>query len=340
MLTAAKDAESTPSDGGSDASGDISLDRGTDGAFDGDAPISSDSPPSSDSGSRIDGDPPNESGAPADAPSSDGGAPGDAPDDAAPMRCNGYEALCDRRFDEVVFPTTHNAMSNSDDGWSGPNQVHGMMRQLQDGIRGMLFDTYSYQGSTYLCHRSCLLGNKLLVEGLREIVSFLQKNPFEVLAFVIEDHISVADTEAAFAASGLIEWVYAHDPNVPWPTLRTMIQSGRRVVVGAENAGPPPAWYHRFYDLAWDTPYTFRTASEFSCRQNRGTRTNALFLLNHWIENPLPDENLSRTANAHDLLLSRARQCQTESGKLPNFIAVNHYSVGDLFDVTRELNGL
>jgi hypothetical protein len=269
---------------------------------------------------------------------------GDPPDhdipDGAGMRCNGYEVLCDRRFDEVVFPTTHNAMSNAADGWVAPNQQHGMKRQLEDGIRGMLIDTHSYMGNAYLCHSSCLLGSKLLVDGLRDVTTFLQNHPHEVLTFVIEDHISALETEAAFTASGLAEFVYVHPPGNPWPTLRTMIMNGRRVLVGAESGAAPPAWYHHFYDLAWDTPYSFRATSEFSCRQNRGNRQNALFLLNHWLENPLPDENLSRTANARDVLLSRARQCQTESGKLPNFVAVNHYAVGDLLAVVRELNGL
>ena len=275
------------------------------------------------------------------------GAPldrGDPPDHGDPsdgaMRCNGYEALCDRRFDEVVFPTSHNAMSNADDGWIAPNQQHGMKRQLEDGIRGMLIDTHSYMGNAYLCHSSCLLGSKLLVDGLRDITTFLQNNPHEVLSLVIEDHIAAPETEAAFTMSGLAEFVYAHPVGSAWPTLRTMIASGRRVLVGAESGAPPPAWYHHFYDLAWDTPYSFKSTSEFSCRQNRGNRQNALFLLNHWLENPLPDENLSRTANARDVLLARARQCQMESGKLPNFVAVSHYAVGDLFDVVRELNGL
>jgi len=276
----------------------------------------------------------------ADGASADG-APSDRdPDADAPLRCNGYEALCDRRFDEVVFPTAHNAMSNADDGWIAPNQQHGIKRQLEDGIRAMLLDTHSYMGGSYLCHSSCLLGSKPLVDGLRDITTFLQAHSHEVLALVIEDHISAAETEVAFQASGLSDYVYVHPAGDPWPTLRTMIESGHRVLVGAESGGPPPAFYHHFYDLAWDTPYTFKSPSEFSCQQNRGNKQNALFLLNHWLENPLPDENLSRTANAHDLLLSRARQCQTESGKLPNFVAVSHYAVGDLFAVVRELNGL
>jgi hypothetical protein len=275
-----------------------------------------------------------------DGATADSATPDADPAEDAPLRCNGYEALCDRRFDEVVFPTAHNAMSNADDGWVAANQQHGMKRQLEDGIRAMLLDTYSYLGTTYLCHTSCLLGSKLLEDGLREITTFLQKNPNEVLTLIIEDHISAPDTETAFNASGLSDFVYAHPAGAPWPTLRSMIASGRRVLVGAESGAPPPGFYHHFYDLAWDTPYSFKSTSDFSCQQNRGKRENALFLMNHWLENPLPDENLSRTANAHDVLLSRARQCQMESGKLPNFVAVSHYAVGDLFAVVRELNGL
>ncbi|MET0595513.1 MAG: hypothetical protein ABW133_22630 [Polyangiaceae bacterium] len=280
-----------------------------------------------------------------DAPASDVAdvLSGDARDAGAPdatMRCNGYAELCDRRFDEVVFPTTHNAMSNSDDGWIAPNQQHGIKRQLDDGIRGMLIDTYSNMGTVYLCHSSCLLGSRPLADALGDMKTFLQQNPNEVLTLVIENHATAAETETVFAATGFVDLMYVHPSGAAWPTLRAMIESGKRVVAGSETDNPPPAWYHNFYSLAWDTPYSFKSTSEFSCQQNRGTKANALFLLNHWLENPLPDENLSRTANARDVLLGRARQCQMESGKLPNFVAVSHYAVGDLFGVVRELNGL
>lgn len=257
-----------------------------------------------------------------------------------PMRCNGHEALCDRRFDEVVYPATHNSMSNADEGWGIPNQVHGMTRQLEDGIRAMLIDTHYNEGSTYLCHSFCSLGSKPLVDGLAELTTFLKSHPNEVLTLIIQDGITPEDTSAAFTASGLSDHVYVHPTGAEWPTLRTMIETGKRVLVTAEDKGPPPDWYHHVWDLTWDTPYSFKSEAEFSCAENRGKRGNDLFLLNHWIENPLANEELSTTANARDLLLGRAQQCQQESGQLPNFVAVNHYSIGALFDVVRELNRL
>ncbi|HEY0713479.1 MAG TPA: hypothetical protein VGF45_12450, partial [Polyangia bacterium] len=134
---------------------------------------------------------------PVDVVSADAGGDLNAAD-AGALRCNGHAALCDRRFDQVVFPATHNSMSNAADPWFAPNQEHGIARQLQDGIRALLIDTYAWRGGLFLCHTACELGNRPLADGLRDIAGFLRANPNEVLALLIEDHISPADTERVF----------------------------------------------------------------------------------------------------------------------------------------------
>lgn len=63
---------------------------------------------------------------------------------AGPMQCNGSALLCDRRLDQVVFPATHNSMSNVDmANWMFPQQDGSIKRQLQDGIRGLLIDVHT-----------------------------------------------------------------------------------------------------------------------------------------------------------------------------------------------------
>ncbi len=57
-------------------------------------------------------------------------------------RCNGHVALCDRRLDEVVLPATHNSMSVPLPGWFAALQERPIGAQLEDGIRGLLFDTH------------------------------------------------------------------------------------------------------------------------------------------------------------------------------------------------------
>jgi len=56
--------------------------------------------------------------------------------------CNGHAELCDRPFDQVVFPATHNAMSVPLPGWFSALQERPIAGQLEDGIRGLLLDTH------------------------------------------------------------------------------------------------------------------------------------------------------------------------------------------------------
>lgn len=58
-------------------------------------------------------------------------------------RCNGSEALCERRVDQVVVPATHNSYAASEQpGWRFASQRFGIARQLEDGIRGLLLDVH------------------------------------------------------------------------------------------------------------------------------------------------------------------------------------------------------
>lgn len=56
--------------------------------------------------------------------------------------CNGSVLLCDRAFDQVAFPTSHNSMAAANDGFTASYQTVGMLEQLDDGYRGFLIDTY------------------------------------------------------------------------------------------------------------------------------------------------------------------------------------------------------
>ncbi len=269
----------------------------------------------------------------------DSAAAPDDDDSTGERRCNGHAELCDRPFDEVTLPSTHNSMSNAADGWIAPNQPFGLGRQLEDGVRGMMLDTHDNDGEPYLCHSSCWLGSLPLIDGLTVIADFLAANPNEVLAIIFQDAITPEITAEVFSDSGLLAYVYEHAGG-DWPTLGEMIDANTRLVVGAEASGPPPAWYHHAWDLWFDTPYSFDSIADFSCELNRGSVDNPLFLVNHWVSNPLSTEANATEANASEVLLDRARQCEEEQGHVPNLLAVDHYAVGELFAVVEVLNGV
>lgn len=66
-----------------------------------------------------------------------------APTSAAPREgCNGHAELCDRRYDEVAYPATHNSMAAAIEGWFLPEQPDGIVDQLDHGVRALLVDSW------------------------------------------------------------------------------------------------------------------------------------------------------------------------------------------------------
>lgn len=306
--------------------------------------------------------------APGPDPAADGGSPPPStlpqtcargPRNTAPSTtCNGSTELCSRAYDKVVVPMTHNAMSAGDEGWLTPNQTHGLARQLADGIRGMMLDTkyFSVEANqnavskidgvstvdqVYLCHGACVRGKTRLLDGLCTITRFLDESPGEILSIIFQNEVDDADTDEVLRASGLGDYLYTHPAGSPWPTLREMIDTGKRLVVFLEKDGGAPPYLHpAFVGNIWDTPYTFSTASDFTCRLNRGATSSPLFLVNHWLMRPDPDVALAREVNVAAVLGKRVEQCTTEAGRPPTFVGVDFYEVGDLFAVVRAANHL
>ena len=260
---------------------------------------------------------------------------------APPETCNGHLALCDRPLDQVTLPGTHNSMSNADAGWGFPNQQHGLTRQLDDGVRALMLDTHRTDDGLMLCHSYCELGQQPLAEGLGEIAAFHDANRGEVVVIIFQDAITVDETVGALDDAGLADRAYTWDPTAPaMPTLRQLIDADTRLVVSAEFSGPPPAWYHHAWDLIVDTPYSFESAEQLSCAQNRGAADNPLLLVNHWLSTPLPTQAGAAEINQADVLGARADACAAEWGRPVNLLAVDFYEQGDLFDVVDRLNGV
>lgn len=272
--------------------------------------------------------------------------PGDGDGDPGPA-CSGHVELCERPFDEVVFATTHNSHAALDDGFTAFNANHqqGISAQLDAGVRGMLIDTYYEDGPgspIILCHGPCGLGSISHLDTLQVFVEFLEANPGELLTLIYQDGVSPQDLAVEYETSGAIELVYAHPEGTPWPTLGELVEANTRLIVTAENSGPPPDWHHNIWEIGWDTPYGPSDPADLSCELNRGSTDNDLFLVNHWVntEINLPSAANADVVNAYDFLLARAQECAQLWDHAPNFLAVDFWERGDLFAVVDTLNGV
>lgn len=101
--------------------------------------------------------------------------------------------------------------------------------------------------------------------------------------------------------------------------LGELIDRSERLVVFAEDEGPPPGWYHHAFEHMQDTPYQFSQPDDFTCAHNRGGPDASLLLMNHWVsrQNAAPDRATAVGVNGHDVIVERARACQRERGLMP-----------------------
>ena len=217
-------------------------------------------------------------------------------------------------------------------------------------IRGRLAREGAGRRDIFLCHGFCELGAITLASALKDLRSFLVSHPDAVVEVVNQDEgVAPTDIERAFEQAGLVDLLY-RGPLGPFPTLRTMIDSGQRLVVIAENDAGSIPWYHLAYEHALqETPFRFTRTLQLtdpanlaaSCRANRGPESAPLFLLNHWIDTtPVPRASLAEIVNAREPLLGRAQECQRIRHRLPNLVAVDFFRRGDVLGVVGTLNGI
>ncbi|MGV9859604.1 hypothetical protein ACWDTD_13280 [Gordonia sp. NPDC003425] len=194
----------------------------------------------------------------------------------------------------------------------------------------------------YLCHELCELGSTEWLPLMVKVREWMDRHPREVVTFFVQDMVRPADVETMLREAGLYDMLYTPVPGEPWPTLREMIDSGHRLVWLHENVGggPERPWLLDGNTWVQDTPYEFHTAEDFSCAHFRGAPDAPLFLVNHWLSNFSTRIRDAGEVNREEVLFNRLEQCRAERGMIPNYVAVDNYSIGDLFASVDRLNGV
>ncbi|MFT4968385.1 MAG: hypothetical protein ACI9O4_000113 [Chitinophagales bacterium] len=255
-------------------------------------------------------------------------------------QCNGMNSLCSKKYNEVAYLTTHNAFNSAQDNFNLPNQNLNITSQLNDGVRALMIDVYDDNGTTVVYHGFSFLGSAPLVDFLTEIKTFLDNNPNEIVSIIFESHTTAEAIEADIIQSNLFSYLYSH--NGTWPSLQSMIYDGTRLVVFSEedDGSSMQTWYHYIWDYTVETDYSANSLNDLDCDYNRGDPANDLFLLNHFVTSLAGTglENESLSANSNPYFLNRVQQCYQETGKFPNFIAVDFYELGDAKSVVDQLN--
>jgi hypothetical protein len=134
---------------------------------------------------------------------------------------------------------------------------------------------------------------------------------------------------------------------IGWPSLRGMVvpanedakENPRRLIVMSEKHPGVYPWLLGAYDVSQETPFTFTSIPQFTCKANRGGNDKSFFIVNHWLRpNGPPDPVAAGKVNSQKTLTARLQDCIATRGQLPNAVAVDFTAVGDLYKTVNRFN--
>lgn len=233
------------------------------------------------------------------------------------------------------------------------NQNVSITDQLNAGIRMLQSQAHQSSNSTPtgagidLCHTSCdLFQGGALEYWLGEVKAWTDANPSEVVTLLIvnSDDLAPSVFASAFTNAGLADKMYvpsaATVSKSSWPTLGSMVDSGKTVVAFLSTKADYNSVNYLLDEFAnvWENPYD-QTTTPFNCTIDRigqgvSDSSQLLYVSNQFLDSSnfgglllIPNTDELGTTNSVDGTLSTSNLCAQQHGAYPNFILTDYSTV-------------
>ncbi|KAE8147915.1 PLC-like phosphodiesterase [Aspergillus avenaceus] len=283
--------------------------------------------------------------------------------------CNGYAEFCARNYSNITMVAAHNSPFVKP-GSVAANQALLVESQLNDGVRMLQFQTHRVNDTMYLCHSSCEMLNVGTLESyLTTVARWMRANPYDVITILMgnSDYVDPGNFTGPIQNSGLMDMVYTPS-KIPmalddWPTLSTLILSGKRAVMFLDYQANQTAypWLMDEFSQLWETPFS-PTDRDFPCDVQRppdlapNDAKNRMYMANHNLNlqvNMLnldllipntAELNVTNAVSGYGSLGVMARNCTKQWDRPPNFLLVDYYNYGptngSVFEVAADMNNV
>jgi len=220
----------------------------------------------------------------------------------------------------------------------------------------------------HFCHTSCdVLDAGPITTYLGTVYDWVSTHPYDVVTIILEngDYAPVEQYVPFLEQTGLVQYAYV-PPQIPmgindWPTLASMILTGKRVVFfmdyNANQTAVP--WILDEFSQLWETPFD-PTDRSFPCNVQRppnlapADAENRMYLTNHNLNYDItllgnsllvpniPLLNVTNNVTGVGSLGVGAQNCTQMWGYPPKFLNVDYYNVGNgsVFEVAASYNNV
>ncbi|XP_072952008.1 PI-PLC X domain-containing protein At5g67130 [Typha angustifolia] len=266
-------------------------------------------------------------------------------------------------FNKYAFLTTHNsfAISGEPSHTGVPrvtltNEEDSVTRQLNNGVRALMLDTYDFEDDVWLCHSTggeCydITAFEPAIDTMKEIEAFLSTNPSEIITLILEDYVQAPNgLTKVFNESGLLKYWFPVS-SMPqngkdWPLVSNMVASNQRLIVFTsirskeDIEGIAYQWNYmvetQYGDDGMEAGNCFNRAESAHLNDT----SKPLILVNYFPSVPIKTTTCKH--NSADLIDMLNTCYSAANNRWANFVAVDFYKRSDgggAFQATDMLNG-
>jgi len=139
---------------------------------------------------------------------------------------------------------------------------------------------------------------------------------------------NVNELNEIFQEEGINQYLYTYDAKEGWPSLKSMVETNRRVVVfSMQEHRNSPEWLHYIWNHAVEPYFSIWEAPVFKGEFLKGDPKNSLLIYNDY-NVPRKSEaakSLKYDSNQNPYLIEHVKNTWTNTGKTPNFIMLDRY---------------
>lgn len=279
-------------------------------------------------------------------------------------------SLYNLRYSEQTFTGAHDsaAIRTKENGWTlSGNQYYNISTQLASGVRLLQAQGHRDPNGTdqiRLCHFNCaLMDGGSLDEFLGNVKEFLEREKGEVVTLLfVNTGVPLQHWAKAFFDAGLDVTSYIPPADkrhgnmhvADWPTIASMVATNKRLVTFLSSGANEDAIPYLLpeFDYIFETDFGIESPDQFSCAPARPSYPGSyvpdrLSLVNHFLYAKFlgfrfPNASFAGTTSAAGFsvgeLGEHAARCRGLYERRPNFLLVDFFNEGDVFEVERGMN--
>ncbi|WP_159522484.1 LamG-like jellyroll fold domain-containing protein [Sunxiuqinia indica] len=167
-----------------------------------------------------------------------------------------------------------------------------------------------------------------LQDPLVVIRKALENEPDKILTLFLDFNVNANELTTIIGETGILPYLYVHEEENEWPTLKNMVETGKRIVIFTmQQHRNSPEWLHYVWDYAVEPYFSILEAPDFAGEFLKGDAKNSLLIYNDYNfpkRAGQPDESFFNTTQ-NPYLIEHIKSVWKSTGKTPNFIMLDRY---------------